>query len=177
MWLLVILPGAVWNCNAYKYFPFCMCYYINRGLCLGLNEHIFVSAWALPVWRCTRQIQSSDLLWPNTSNETLVKNIIISFKNLPLAQFLACFCDVSHYLLMICLLLPVFSTDFCKTFPLLKFWHVHLMFLVICWWFVFSFQFILICVIFITFSYTGKYLVFFFYPLDLWVLDVRILFD
>ena len=74
MWLLVILPGAVWNCNAYKYFPFCMCYYINRDLCLGLNEHIFVSAWALPVWRCTRQIQSSDLLWPNSSNETLVKN-------------------------------------------------------------------------------------------------------
>ena len=64
------------------------------------------------------------------------------WKNLPLAQFLACFCDVFLHLLMICHFLPVYS-NFC----------------------------------YITFSYAGKYLVFFFYPLDLWVLDVSILFD
>ena len=72
----------------------------------------------------------------------MFRNIILSSKNLPLAQFLACSCDVFHHLLIICLFHLVYS-NFC----------------------------------YITFSYAGKYLVFFFCPLDLWLLDVSILFD
>ena len=40
-----------------------------------------------------------------------------------------------------------FPTDFWITFPLLNFKHVHVTLFIICWWFVFSFQCILIFVI------------------------------
>ena len=138
MRLLVILLGAVWHCNAYNYFPVFTCYYINRSLCLGLNEQIFVSGHCLlgDAWSRFSQVTCWDQMH-------LIK----------------------HYLKILLSLL--------KTFSSLNFWLVSVMFLlIICLFLPVYSNF---C--YITFSYTGKHLVFFFYPLDLWVLDASILFD
>ena len=106
MQLLVILLDAVWHCNAHKYFPFCMCYFINSSLCLGLIEQIFVSGHCLlgDVW----------------------------------GRFSRVTCWDQMYLMKHCLKI-LFSP--LKTFSLLNIWHVYMMFFIICWRFVFSFQF------------------------------------
>ena len=172
MRLLVILLGAVWHCNAYNYFPVFTCYYINRSLCLGLNEQIFVSGHCLlgDAWSRFSQVTCWDQMHLIKHYLKILLSLLKTFSslnfwlvsvmflliiclflpvfsywflnNLPFAQFLACSGDTLHHLLMICLFLSVYS-NFC----------------------------------YITFSYTGKHLVFFFYPLDLWVLDASILFD
>ena len=145
MQLLVILLDAVWHCNAHKYFPFCMCYFINSSFCLGLIEQIFVSGHCLlgDVWGRFSQVTCWDQMH-------LIKHCLkILFS--PLKTFsLLNFWHVYMMFFIICwqfvFSFQFFPSGLWKTFPLLNFWHVSVMFFVICWWFVISFQFILIFV-------------------------------
>ena len=173
MRLLVILLGAVWHCNAYNYFPVFMCFYINRSLCLGLNEQIFVSGHCLlgDAWSRFSQVTCWDQMH---LMKHCLKIILSLLKTFSLLNFWHV--RVRFLFFFFCLFLPVFSYLFLNNLPLAQFLTCsrdalhHL--LPIC---LFLSVYSNFC--YITFSYTGKHLVFFFYPLDLWVLDVSILFD